>query len=383
MKFEEIRLENIGPISRAAIGRHRLSVFIGPNNSGKSIAARIMHGVRQLDPAAAGRQHPASAGGPGGGRDRPPGAAMSNTILRSAGIRRRDVVTHAKPSGRLEIAGCEAPIRLDFDRGAADDGAALSAPPRAAAPDGAPAGSMYVPAGRAGTIQSLLATLQAKDVFNSAPDGAGGTGPGRAPDGAPPPSIAGQMPEHLVHFYGAVIGALSGGLGEDARAAFSGVFGGSLAVSAAGGPAALLYREQSGFEAEIGLAGSGVLSALPVVAALHSVRPGGALAVEEPEAGIEPLVQLRFAKGMVRAALSRRVDLVLATHSDYVVNGVLNMVHDGTIGPDDLGLYYFRRRKGAFTRVERIAVDGTGEAEQELFEEALDALAKGEFGGGP
>ena len=352
-----------------------------------------MHGVRQLDPAATGRQHPAGAGGPGGGRD--PNAAMPNAILRSAGIRRRDMVTHAQPSGRLEVADGEAPVRLDFDRGAADDGAALSAPPRAAAPGGAPPGSMYVPAGRAGTIQSLLAVLQAKDMFNSAPDGAGGTGPGRAPGGAPQLRLAGQIPEHLGQFYGAVIGALSGGLGEDARGAFSGglgedargafsgVFGGSLAVSAAGGPAALLYRDQSGFEAEIGLAGSGVLSALPVVAALHGVRPGGALAVEEPEAGIEPLVQLRFAKGIVRAALSRRVDLVLATHSDYVVNGVLNMVHDGIIGPDDLGLYYFRRRKGAFTRVERIAVDVTGEAEQELFEEALDALAKGESGGGP
>lgn len=375
MKFEEIKLENIGPIGRAAIGRHRLSVFIGPNNSGKSIAARIMHGVRQLDPAAAAQQHSA-----GGGRDRSPNAAMSSAILRSAGIRRRDMVTHARPSGRLEIAGGEAPVRLDFDRGA--NGAALSAPPRAPAPDGALAGSIYVPAGRAGTIQSLLAILETKNgLLGSAPDGAGGSGPDSSLGGAPPLRLAGLMPEHLVHFYGSALGAISGGLGEDARAAFSALFGGSLDVSVAGGPAALRYRDQSGFEVEIGLAGSGTLSALPVVAALHSVGPGGALAVEEPEAGIDPLGQLGFASGLVRAALSRRVDLVLATHSDYVVNGVLNMVHDGIIGPDDLGLYYFRRRKGAFTRVERIAVDRTGEAEQELFEEALDALAKG--GGGP
>ena len=372
MKFEGIRLENIGPISRAAIGRHRLSVFMGPNNSGKSIAARIMHGVRRLDPAAAAQRHPAGAG-----------AAMSNAILRGAGIRRRDMVTHARPFGRLEIAGGEAPVRLDFDRGATADGAALSAPPRAPAPDGVPAGSIYVPAGRAGTIQSLLAILETKNgLLDSAPDGAGKTGPGRAPGGAPPLLLAGLMPEHLVHFYGSALGAISGGLGEDARAAFSALFGGSLDVSVAGGPAALRYRDQSGFEAEMGLAGSGALSALPVVAALHSVGPGGALAVEEPEAGIDPLGQLGFASGLIRAALARRVDLMLATHSDYVVNGVLNMVHDGIIAPEDLGLYYFRRRKGAFTRVERIAVDRTGEAEQELFEEALDALAKG-GGGGP
>lgn len=376
MKFEEIRLENIGPISRAAIGRHRLSVFIGPNNSGKSIAARIMHGVRQLDPAAAAReQHP-----DGPGKDGPPDAAMSDAILRGAGIKRRGIVTHAQPSGRIEIAGDGSPVSLDFDRGATTGG---DAPPRATARVAMPAGSVYVPAGRVEMVQSMLDILQIKSgPVDSAPDAAAGTGPERVPGGAAALRPAGPTPEHLEPFYNAVLEAVSGGLGEEAGATFSSLFGGSLDMAAAGGPPALRYRDPSGFEVEAGLAGSGVLSAFPVVAALYGVRPGGALAVEEIEAHMEPLGQMRFASGMVRAALSRRVDLVLATHSDYVVNGLLNMVYDGAIEVDDLGLYYFRRKGGTFTRVERIAVDRTGEAEQELFEEALDALAKGGAGNG-
>lgn len=381
MKFEEIKLENIGPISRASIGRHRLSVLIGPNNSGKSIAARIMHGVRRLDPAAAAQeQDPGGAGGPSGGKDGQSDAAMSNAILRGAGIRRRGIVTHAQSSGRIEIAGDGSPVSLDFDRGTTMGG---DAPPHSPAPCTMPADSVYVPAGRVGVVQSMLDILRGKSgLDSSAPDAAGGDGPERASGGAAALRPAGPMPEHLGQFYSAVLEAVSGGLGEEARSMFSRICGGALDAPAAGGPPVLWYRDPSGFEVEAGLAGSGVLSALPVVAALHSVEPGGALAVEEIEAHMEPLGQMRFAGGIVRAALSRRVDLVLVTHSDYVVNGLLNMIHDGAIGPDDLGLYYFRRREGAFTHVERIAVDRAGEAEQELFEEALDALAKGGAGNG-
>ena len=158
---------------------------------------------------------------------------------------------------------------------------------------------------------------------------------------------------------------------------FSKLFGGSLDASAATGIPSILYRDPSGFGVEIESAGLGVVSSFPIIAAVHDIEPGGTLIVEEPEAHMEPLRQQSLVNEIVRVALARRVSLVLVTHSDYVVNGVLNMVYAGIIGPDDLGLYYFRRRDGSFTQVERIPVDKTGEAEQELFEEALDALAKG------
>ena len=388
MEFKEIRLGNIGPISRAAIGRHRLSVFIGPNNSGKSIAARIIHGVRQLDPNAAARPHPTYAGASGKDRDALLAAARSSAILKNAGIQQRDMVTHAQPTGRLEIANGGPPVSLDFGRGAGEDSAVHSAPPRPPAPSRALADSMYVPAGRTGAVQSLLAILQLKnELFNSVLESpprptAGGTVPGHAPGGAPALRLGGRMPNYLEQFYSTVLDAISGGLDEAAKATFSRLFGGSLDASPVGEIPAARYTDPSGCEIEIGSAGSGMVSTFPIVVAMHSVGPGGTLIVEEPEAHIEPLRQLRVVNEMVRVALARHVDLVLATHSDYVVNGVLNMVHDGIVSPDDLGLYYFRRKGESFTHVERLAVDRTGEAEQELFEEALDALAKGGTGSG-
>ena len=387
MKFEEIKLENIGPISRAAIGRHKLSVFIGPNNSGKSIASRIIHGVRQLDPNAATQPHSVGDGTSDRNRDRVLAVTKSAAILRSAGIRWRDIVTHTLSSGRLEIANGGPTVELSFDQGGAD-AAVLSAPLRVPSQNGASTDSMYVPAGRTGTVQSLLAILQLKnELFNSVLDisaepTSGRTSPERPSNGAPALRLRKRMPDHLEQFYSTVLETISGGLDEVAKVTFSKLFDGSLDTSPADGLPAVRYRDPSGYEVEIDSAGSGIVSSFPIVAAMYSVESGGTLIVEEPEAHIEPLRQLRIVNEIVRVALARQVDLVLTTHSDYVVNEVLNMVHDEIISPDSLGLYYFRRKEGSFTHVERLAVDRTGEAEQELFEEALDALAKGGTGGG-
>ena len=343
MKFGEIRLENIGPIRRAAIGRRRLSVFVGPNNSGKSIASRLLHAARRFGP-------PPSAGG-GGSASR----ASPDALLGIAGMAAGDVVSRSAGSGRIVLAdGGNILAEMDFGRGAEPRAAFTGA-------GAVPESSVYVPAGRAGMAQCLLAAARTGDD---------------APRPPPGPPRQGCVEE----FCAAAAGALSGGLDGEEAAMFSRVLGGSVAAApgaAACVPAAAAYRDPSGFEAALGSAGSGALSALLVFAAVRWAEPGGTLVVEDPEAHMEPMGQLRLAGELVRAALRRGVDLVLATHSDYVVFAVLGMVHDGVVGPADLGLYYFRRGRGSCTSVEPVHVNRAGEAEGELFEEALGALAKG------
>ena len=200
---------------------------------------------------------------------------------------------------------------------------------------------------------------------------------GGPPRGAVPGAPGLQATEHLGPFCKVVLEAFSGGLGADAGGMFSRLSGGSIEPCAAGALPAVRYRDPSGEAVDIASAGSGVVSALPVVAAVHRVDPGGTLVVEEPEAGTEAMGQLRLAGELVRAALRRDVRLVLATHSDFVVHALLGMVHNGDIDPGDLGLYYFRRERGSRTDVERVVVNRAGEAETDMFDEALDALAKG------
>ena len=48
MRCSKIVLNNVGPIEHGEIRLGRVSVFIGPNNSGKSIAARVVYGLWRL-----------------------------------------------------------------------------------------------------------------------------------------------------------------------------------------------------------------------------------------------------------------------------------------------------------------------------------------------
>ena len=385
MKFEEIRLENIGPISQAAIGRHRLTVFVGPNNSGKSIASRIIHGACQLDLAsgvqlrlfADGLLHDEQS-------EDALATARSLTLIRSAGIRQEDIVTYSENLGRLTIGnGSKAPLTMDFDRTTEQSTATIIASLLDTPLEEVVKNSIYVPAGRTGTVQSLLTIMQIKsDLLNSVLRSLGERPSGslktkRSKIIRPRLHLRRQMPEYLEQFYSIVLETFSGGFNKEAKSMFSRLFEGSIEASTTDDLPAILYRDPSGFSVEIDSAGSGVVSAFPIVATMYRIESGGTLIIEEPETHMEPIRQLRLVNEVVRVALERNVNLVLTTHSDFVVHAILGLVHNRVIDSDNLGLYFFRRKRRSYTNVERIPVNSDGEAEQELFDEALDALAKG------
>ncbi len=355
MMFSEARLENIGPIRRAAIGDHRLTVFVGPNCSGKSIAARLLHAARRLGLLPDG----AGAG------------ALAGAVLRGAGIEGSDAVTHSMPSGRIELvgAGSGGGAVLDFGRGGPQGGMRPVPPaPAEAGADGAGERSVYVPAGRAAMIQSLLALV---------PAGGGPSSSALRLEAPAPLDVCHRMPGHLAQFCRIALEALSGGLDGRAQEMFSRVFRGSIKAPGAPGIRANAYADPLGFEAGIGSAASGVASAFPIMVALNHLDPAGMLVVEDPEEHIEPIRQIKLVGEMVKAASARGINMVVTTHSPFVAHAVLGLVGSGAVGPEDLGMYYFRRRRGSYTDVERIRVNGAGEAEQELFDEAIDALAYG------
>ena len=385
MKFQEIRFENIGPIRRASIGRHRLSVFVGPNNSGKSIASRIIHGVCQLDPSP-GVQLSLFAKDPFSDKpdDEVVAAARSAALIRNAGMRRSDIVTHSVDSGRLVLEdGNNTSIAMNFDSNARQSHISFITSILDTPLNEAVKNSIYVPAGRTGTVQSLLTIMQIKsDLLNSVlrslgerPDRSLKTKRQKAI--APRLRLKRQMPEYLEQFYSIVLETFSGGFDEESKSMFSRLFAGSIEASAADDLPAILYHDPSGFAVEIDSAGSGIVSAFPIVATMHRVEPGGTLIIEEPEAHMEPMRQLRLVNEIVRVAQKRDINLVLTTHSDFVVSAILGMVHNEVVDPADLGLYYFRRQRESYTDVERIPVTRSGEAELDMFTESLDALAKG------
>lgn len=190
----------------------------------------------------------------------------------------------------------------------------------------------------------------------------------------PPPGSIEPHAEQLCDLVGR---AVAGRPGSRFNRSLSRVFGGAVSMGPAGGPGRgrAACSGPSGHRAAVGSAGAGVLAAAPILAGLHYVRDGGALVVEEPEAHVGPSAQLALVDEMVAASLSRNVQVVLATHSDYVVKKILALVAGRKIRAADIGMHHFRR-VGPHARIERIPVDPVGAADQEVFRDALDSLVE-------
>lgn len=91
--------------------------------------------------------------------------------------------------------------------------------------------------------------------------------------------------------------------------------------------------------------GFGISYTLPVITALVYAEPGSLLMIENPEAHLHPDGQVELARLMALAA-QRGVQLIVETHSDHIINGVLRACLDAERGNrgidrDNVSIYYF------------------------------------------
>lgn len=388
MKCGRVRISNIGPVAEGEVDLKKVTVFLGPHNTGKSIASRLVHALRRLDSPSSmlrslGRGTGKKVGR--GGLSRLYGEA----VLMHSALARDEVVARGRKACRLTATGASGRPVLDLDFGPlpADCSAyadELSDPVRACSAQG---GSVYVPAGRAGTVQSLadIARLRlgfAEFALHAALRGLkrnmagppGARAPGRK-DIVPPSA---SLPPHMGQFHDLVKRTIMARPSRQFNRSLSKVLGGTIARRPVGslGQAQAAYRDPHGRSVAIGSAGSGILAAAPILAGLHYAERGGALIVEEPEAHVEPSTQLALVDELVSVSLPKNVQLLLTTHSDYVVKKLLALVAGGRIRPSDVGLYRFRRDGRGYARIERVRIDPVGAADLEVFEGALDSLVE-------
>lgn len=385
MTYKSVRFENIGPIAAGEVRRHPISVFIGPAGAGKSIAARMICGVFLLDaPGASRRPDPRAGGIPPAGRN---AARAGRLIAESAGISIASVPTHMARSSSLEVAtDARRTQKIDYAKLGSQPAPAGAHRPLPHAPGGGRSHCMYVPAGRPGIVRSCAGMAH---VGSARPGGSqGGCSPpcSEAQGGGPPvgkgrprasPALGDPAPpEYLVPFYDAVFRSLEKRPTAAGARMLSRIFGGSVSGPADSGAPTATYTSSDGFEDEITSAASGVLSSFPVAECAASVKKGGLLVVEEPEAHLDPMKQLLLVEELARAARAAPFDLVLITHSDHTLDSVQSLVASEKMGRDDLGLYYFERKGGSHTRIRPVPVNEDGTAEQEMFEDAIDLLGK-------
>ena len=239
--------------------------------------------------------------------------------------------------------------------------------------------SLYIPAGRTGTIEILHIHTQLQnhlsDILTSMENS-------ESIDEHSLFSLTQKLLEATrldtvkQDFYNMVLDAYSNGSIECLQDRFYALFSRHVHVEKQG--AYTVVEGVHGFRTPLENTGSGMISSLPILLGIDHVKEGGSLIIEEPEAHMEPDKQFAMMEELWKVSEAKNLSLILTTHSDYVLKKLLSMVSQGKMNPSELGLYYFKRYRGQYTKILEMPVDETGEAEQPLFQEALDTMI-GEF----
>jgi predicted ATPase len=120
-------------------------------------------------------------------------------------------------------------------------------------------------------------------------------------------------------------------------------------------------------------------SQLPFILLPIALCPSGeTMMVSEPEAHLHPRAQSELASLFIRISSSERKQLLIETHSEHILNALLHAVAKGDVKREDLSMYYFEPKEGTVD-VRRLEVDKYGRVEGGLpgfFDHSLHELSE-------
>ena len=105
--------------------------------------------------------------------------------------------------------------------------------------------------------------------------------------------------------------------------------------------------------------GFGVSQVLPVVTLAYFVPEGSTVIIEQPEIHLHPLAQTALADLFVKVSLTRRVQILVETHSENMFRRLQFLIADEQVSPDDCRLY-FVKKVGESAALQRLEVDEYG-----------------------
>jgi predicted ATPase len=103
------------------------------------------------------------------------------------------------------------------------------------------------------------------------------------------------------------------------------------------------------------------------------------LCYEEPEIHLHPRAQAELANILVEIAKQDEKQMILTTHSEHILYGLLSNVAEGKLSPDELAIWYFSRENGKVEKPQELKVDEKGRVEGGLrgfFEVELEQLER-------
>jgi predicted ATPase len=97
--------------------------------------------------------------------------------------------------------------------------------------------------------------------------------------------------------------------------------------------------------------GFGVSQVLPVVTLLQYVPENSIVILEQPEIHLHPLAQAALADVIIQAAVHRRVQVILESHSEHLLLRLQRRIAEEVISQDDLRLYFCDAPGGTSTLI--------------------------------
>lgn len=86
--------------------------------------------------------------------------------------------------------------------------------------------------------------------------------------------------------------------------------------------------------------GFGVSQVLPVVTLLQYVPEGSTVILEQPEIHLHPLAQAGLADVIIQAAMHRRVQVILESHSEHLLLRLQRRIAEEVVSAEDVKLYF-------------------------------------------
>jgi predicted ATPase len=122
-----------------------------------------------------------------------------------------------------------------------------------------------------------------------------------------------------------------------------------------------LRVQQTPTSAEVNITsvGFGVSQILPVLVLCYYVPEGSTLILEQPEIHLHPRVQADLADVLIDVVKNRRIQIILESHSEYLLHRLQRRMAEEKLLPEDTALY-FCRMGATSSEIEPLQVDEYG-----------------------
>ena len=120
-----------------------------------------------------------------------------------------------------------------------------------------------------------------------------------------------------------------------------------------------LKQYKDGPEVRLTDIGLGVFQILPTLALCYYVPEGSILLLEQPEAHLHPKAQADLADVLIDVVKNRNIQIILETHSEYLLSRLQRRIAEEEIAATDTALYFCQVNDGT-SEIERLNMDKYG-----------------------